>query len=201
MSTVPRSRTPGNRVARLVLCWPLFAFGIAVLLDARLGVGPLDVLTTGVSTSSGLGLATVYPIIAVTLLVVGSLMGGRVGVGSVVSPFVIGALIGPLRRLTPQPDALPVRWAMVSAAAIVLAAAVILIVTAELGAGPTEVVMLGLVQHRVPLVVARWISDGVPVAVGAALGGSLGVATIALVVVLGPLIRLGLGLAAPSARS
>jgi uncharacterized membrane protein YczE len=52
--------------------------------------------------------------------------------------------------------------------------------------------MLGLVRRGMPIVPARWISDGTPVVVGAALGGQLGVGTLVFAVAMGPLVKVGL---------
>ena len=83
---------------------------------------------------------------------------------------------------------------MLVVAVVVLAVAVCLVVSTELGAGPSEVLMLGLIARNVPIVAARWIADGVPLVVGAFLGGSVGVATVIFAFLLAPLIKLGLAL-------
>jgi uncharacterized membrane protein YczE len=54
------------------------------------------------------------------------------------------------------------------------------------------VFMLGLVHHRVGVVVARWISDLLPVVIGFAMGGALGVGTVVFLVTMGPLVKIGL---------
>ena len=75
---------------------------------------------------------------------------------------------------------------------LVLAVGICLVITTDLGAGPTEVVMLGLIKHHVPVVPARWLSDGVPMLVGLALGGDLGVGTVVFLIAMGPLVKFGL---------
>jgi uncharacterized membrane protein YczE len=69
-----------------------------------------------------------------------------------------------------------------------------LVVSTELGAGPSEVLMLGLIARNVPIVVARWVADGVPILIGGVLGGSIGVATVIFAFLLAPLIKFGLAL-------
>lgn len=70
--------------------------------------------------------------------------------------------------------------------------AVSLVITAELGVGPTEAIMLGLMQRGVSIVPARLVSDGVPLVVGALLGGALGVGTVVFTLAMGPLVKFGL---------
>lgn len=181
-----------TRLLRVGVSWPLISLGIALLLDAHLGVAPFDVLNTGAAEASGVGFGIVYPLVSIVVFGIGALLGGKVGWASVMGTLVIGPLIGVFRDLTPQPDSLVARSALVVAATLILAVAVCLIITTELGPGPTEVFMLGLVNHNVPIVYARWISDGLPLAIGAALGGAVGIGTVFFALALGPLIKYGL---------
>ena len=75
---------------------------------------------------------------------------------------------------------------------LVIAVAICLVVTTEFGPGPTETVMLGLIHRGMGTVPARWIADGVPLAVGAALGGQIGVGTVVFLAAMGPLVKFGL---------
>jgi uncharacterized membrane protein YczE len=103
----------------------------------------------------------------------------------------------------PEQHALIPRVAMLAAGLVVIAVAISLVVTTELGPGPTEVLMLGLVHRGMDIVPARWLSDGLPVVVGAVLGGSIGVGTVAFVLTMGPMVKLGLRLLGyrPSTRT
>ena len=184
-----------SRVVRIVVAWPMIALGIALLLEANLGVAPFDVLNTGLSESLDVPFSLAYPLVALTFFIVGGILGGRVGWASVLGTFVIGPLIGVFRQFLPEVDLLVGRAAMLVGATLLLAVAVCMVITTELGAGPSEVVMLGLVSRRVPIVYARWISDGLPLPVGAVLGGEVGIGTVIFGFALGPLIKGGLMLA------
>ena len=72
-----------------------------------------------------------------------------------------------------------------------LAVAICLVVTTELGAGPTEVVMLGLINRGMGIVPARWISDGTPLVVGTLLGGAIGPGTLFFALSMGPMVKFG----------
>jgi uncharacterized membrane protein YczE len=166
------------RVLRLALAWPMIALGIALLLNAHLGVAPYDVMNTGVSESLGVSFSVVYFAM--------SLVGFTV---SVIGTFVIGPLISLFRDAVPEPRPIVLRSAMLIAATLLLSVAISLVISTDLGAGPVEVVMLGMIKHGMPIVAARWISDGVPLLIGIVLGGSLGVGTVVLAVAVGPLIK------------
>jgi len=75
---------------------------------------------------------------------------------------------------------------------LILAVAICLVVSTELGAGPTEVVMLGLMHRGMGIVPARWISDGTPLVVGTLLGGAIGPGTLLFALSMGPMVKFGL---------
>lgn len=177
---------------RLAIAWPAVSLGIAMLLQARLGVAPFDVLNTGVARVVGASFAIVYLGVSLLFYAIGMLLGGRAGWASVVGTFVIGPLIGVFRSALPEPGTIIARSVMMVAASLILATAVCLVITTELGAGPTEVLMLGLIRRNVPIVAARWITDGVPLVIGALIGGAVGIATVIFAFALGPLIKFGL---------
>ena len=182
-----------TRVVRVAVAWPVIAIGIALLINAHVGVAPFDVLNTGVTDALDAPFSIVYPCVALTFFAIGALLGGAIGWASVLGTFVIGPLIGVFTRVIPEPDLLVLRATMMAVATVLLAGAVCLVITTELGAGPTEVFMLGLVNHNMPIVYARWISDGLPLVLGALLGGAVGVGTVIFGIVLGPMIKFGLG--------
>ena len=95
-------------------------------------------------------------------------------------------------RAVPERDALALRVPFLLGGILIIAVAICLVVTTELGAGPTEVMMLGLVNRGLGVVPARWISDGTPLVVGAALGGSIGVGTVVFALGMGPMVKFGL---------
>lgn len=92
------------------------AFATALYIGAQLGPGPRDGLMTGLARRTGWSIRWVRTVIEVTVLVIGVLLGGTVGVGTVV--FALG--VGPvtqffLRYLVVRLDA-PTRSALPGAA-------------------------------------------------------------------------------------
>ncbi len=151
------------RIARLVVSWLLVGVGVPLLLRAELGVSPFDVLNTGVSHVTGWSLGTSFIVDSILLFVTGRLLGGRLGPACVPGTVVIGLMVNV------GLDAIAVQHALVP-----------------------RIAMLGLVHRGMGIVPARWISDGLPVVLGAALGGSIGVGTVLFVVTMGPMVKAGL---------
>lgn len=94
---------PAGLAARVLLVLGgigLVGLGSGLYLGAALGPGPRDGLMTGLHRRTGLPLALVRGAIEVTALVVGALLGGTVGVGTVAFALLIGpAVAGALRLL------------------------------------------------------------------------------------------------------
>ena len=101
-------RTPDELWARILM----FAAGLALLsiatglyIGARFGPGPRDGLMTGAHARFGWKIWKVRTGVEVTVLAIGWLLGGTVGVGTVAFALLIGPLVGQtLPRLrVPEP--------------------------------------------------------------------------------------------------
>ncbi|WP_447004679.1 YczE/YyaS/YitT family protein [Saccharothrix isguenensis] len=64
----------------------------AVYIGARLGPGPRDGLTTGFCARTGTSLRLVRTVVEITVLAIGWLLGGTIGVGTVLYAVTIGPL-------------------------------------------------------------------------------------------------------------
>jgi uncharacterized membrane protein YczE len=92
------------RVALLVAGVVLNAVAGGAYIGAGLGPGPRDGLMTGLVARTGRSVRLVRTSIELGVLVVGALLGGSVGVGTVVYAFSIGPLVHVLLpRLTVAP--------------------------------------------------------------------------------------------------
>ncbi|MGV0852935.1 membrane protein YczE [Mycolicibacterium phlei] len=90
------------RIAMLIGAIVLNAFATVLYVGAGLGPGPRDGLMTGLVVRTGLSVRLVRTAIEATVLVVGWLLGGTVGVGTVLYAFGIGPLVQLFVRITPK---------------------------------------------------------------------------------------------------
>jgi len=81
-------------VVMLVTGVALNAAGTALYIGARLGTGPRDGLMTGLTALTGLPVGLVKAAIEVSVVLAGWLLGGTVGVGTVVFALGVGPLVG-----------------------------------------------------------------------------------------------------------
>jgi uncharacterized membrane protein YczE len=106
-ATVDLLPTPHALLVRI----PLFAVGLVLLavasglyLGAGFGPGPRDGLMTGLHQRTGLRIWQARAVVELSVLAVGWVLGGNVGVGTVVFALGVGPLVGFfLPRLAPLP--------------------------------------------------------------------------------------------------
>ena len=108
MALLPSPSELPVRVAMMVGAVLLNAVSTVLYIGAGLGPGPRDGLMTGLVARTGLSVRLVRTSIEATVLTVGWLLGGTVGVGTLVYAFGIGPLVQLVLRITPQ------KWLAVS---------------------------------------------------------------------------------------
>jgi uncharacterized membrane protein YczE len=90
------------RIAMMVGAVVLNAFSTVLYIGAALGPGPRDGLMTGLVVRTGLSVRLVRTSIEASVLALGWLLGGTVGVGTVLYAFGIGPLVQLFLRITPK---------------------------------------------------------------------------------------------------
>jgi len=103
LDAIPSVESLVLRITMLVGGILLVALGSALYIGSGLGPGPRDGIMTGLA-ARGIRIRVARTFIEVTVLVVGWLLGGQVGVGTVLFAVAIGPLVQPLLpRLTVRP--------------------------------------------------------------------------------------------------
>ena len=184
--------TRATRLGRVAASYVLVAVGIGLLIRADLGVAPFDVLNTGIAEATGIRLGFAFLVTCVVFYGVGVLLGGRTGWASLIGTVVIAPLLEVALVLLPEPLRLAGRIPMFVLGVVVLVAGVCLVITTEMGPGPGEVFMLGLIARGMAVAPARWVTDAVALVVGIALGGAVGAGTVVFAFAFGPLVAAGL---------
>lgn len=109
LAVVPQPPLLWPRIGLLVVGVLLNGVATACYIGTRLGAGPRDGLMTGLAARTGRSIRLVRTLLEVTVLAAGWLLGGNVGVGTVLYALAIGPLTQLfLRYLTWRgPDADP----------------------------------------------------------------------------------------------
>lgn len=93
IALTPDPTTASSKAAALIGGVLLISVGTALYIGAHLGTGPRDGLMTALAERSGRSIRLVRTAIELAALVAGRLLGGSVGVGTVVFAIAIGPLI------------------------------------------------------------------------------------------------------------
>jgi uncharacterized membrane protein YczE len=188
-----RVRLPPRLPRRLVHLYAgLAAYGVsmALLIRSALGNMPWDVLHQGLAERVPLSLGTVTVVVGALVLLAWVPLRQRPGLGTVSNVVVIGVVVDAGLALLPAPSLLWVRIAFAVAGIGLNAVGTALYIGARLGPGPRDGLMTGIVARTGwP---TRWVRTSIEVAVvgtGWALGGTLGPATVAYALLVGPLVH------------
>jgi uncharacterized membrane protein YczE len=101
LALLPEPNDLAIRIAMMLGAVLLNAISTVLYIGAGLGPGPRDGLMTGLVARTGLSVRLVRTSIEATVLAVGWLLGGTVGVGTLVYAFGIGPLVQLVIKLTP----------------------------------------------------------------------------------------------------
>jgi uncharacterized membrane protein YczE len=165
------------------------------MLESRLGLSPWDVLNQGIDEHSALSFGTANVVVGLAVLLLAWSLGARIGFGTVANAVGIGLAIDALLavdaldRLAAWP--LPGRVALLLAGIALIGIGSALYIGAAFGAGPRDSLMLvGAARTRQRVGVVRAALELSALAVGWALGGTVGVGTVAFALLVGPSIEL-----------
>jgi len=178
-----------RRLVQLVLGCVVLGVGVAVLLTPALGSDGFSTLVTGVAEATGMAFVLANAVVAASFVAVAWIRGLRPGIGTLVQIVVVGAVADVGLRLLDQPDALWARSLMVVVAFPVLAVGIALYLGTKLGAGPAEAPALAW-DPPVPFKWSYSAVQGGGALAGWLLGAPIGAGTVAVIVLLGPVVDL-----------
>jgi len=165
----------------------LYGFSAALILLAGLGADPWDVLHQGLSRRTGIGTGIWVCIVGALVLLLWIPLRQRPGFGTLSNVVVIGLVVEATLALLDPPAALAARVTMLGAGIVLNGAATGLYIGAAFGPGPRDGLMTGLAARGHSLRVVRTGIELTVLAAGAALGGTVGVGTVAYALTIGPL--------------
>jgi uncharacterized protein len=186
--TSPRRTKRQARTLQLVGGLVTVGVGVALLIQADLGVASWDVLHVALARRSGASVGTVALLVGLLAFGLAALLRERPRPGSLVPLLLVAPTIDVALRTIPAPATAAGQVAMLATGLVVLAAGIGAYVTSDHGAGPGDLVFLALAKRGLSLGTARLLVDGAAVAVGWALGGPVGIGTVLVTACLGPLV-------------
>lgn len=184
-----------QRLAQLVLGLTLYGLSGALQVRSGLGLDPWDVLHQGVAAHLGWQIGTVVIAVGALVLLLWWPLRQRPGVGTVSNVVLVGLAMDASLDLLPAHAALAVRVIEMAAGVTLCGVATGLYIGADLGPGPRDGLMTGLVRRTGRSIrLVRTALEVTVLAVGWALGGTVGLGTVLFAVAIGPLVQLFLPL-------
>jgi uncharacterized protein len=178
-----------RRVAQLVLSCVVLGIGVALLLRAALGSDGYSTLINGLSLSLDVPFVAVNAVVGLVLVALAWSRRVIPGPGTIVQPVVVGFTVSGVMALVAEPDGLAARGLMLAVAFPVLAVGVAGYLGSGTGAGPTEAAAIAF-DPPVPFRWSYGIVQGGGALVGWLLGAAIGLGTIFVIVLLGPMVDL-----------
>jgi uncharacterized membrane protein YczE len=166
----------------------LFAAGSVTNLYSGLGMSPWGVFHVGISGLSGLTLGQVSQLVGLVVLLLGWWLGFPPGWGTVSNMFFIGWFTDRIMEwgLVPKPTDPLEQYALLLLSVVLVGAGSLFYMRVQLGAGPRDGLMVGIIRQ---LNKSVWLVRGsIEVTVlilGYFLGGPVGVGTVVTALTIG----------------
>jgi len=192
----PRWSASPRRLVQLMAGLSAFGAGEGLIVASELGNSPWTVLAEGVAVRTGIAVGAATVAISILILLAWIPLRQRPGLGTIANAVVVGVMLDVTLELVERPDTPAVRAAYLALGIALVAVGSGLYLTTFLGPGPRDGLMTGL--HRLTGATIGGLRTAIEVcalAGGWALGGTLGIGTLAFALVIGPavaaVLRLG----------
>ena len=179
-----------RRLVQLFAGLALYGFSMGLLVRSTLGLDPWDVFHEGVAEGTPLSFGTVVIVVGLFVLLLWIPLRQLPGLGTIANAIVVGVATDVTLAVLEAPTALGPRAAFLVSGIVLNGLAGALYIGAQLGPGPRDGLMTGLVRRTgwsVRLV--RTSLEVTVLVVGFALGGTVGIGTVLYAVAIGPLLQ------------
>ncbi len=171
----------------------LYAVGILLTIHANLGVAPWDAFHLGIVEHSALTLGQTSQLVGFFIVILCAVLGETPGWGTLANMYFIGLFIDIIERfgLIGSPGSLLARSIMLMVGILMMGWATYFYLSAGLGSGPRDGLMLALSRRlKMKVAIPRTAIEVTVLVIGYFLGGPLGIGTLLTAFLVGPAIQL-----------
>jgi uncharacterized membrane protein YczE len=188
-ATTARGRVP-RRILQLLLGLALLGLATWLLVRARLGLTPWVVLHQGLALQLGVSLGAATIGVGLLLLLAWIPLRERPGIGTVANVLLVGLAVDATLAVVPAVESLAIRIAFAVVGVVLMPLSIAVYIGVRLGPGPRDGLMTALVRRTGRSIrLVRTCIEVVVALAGFLLGGTVGLVTIILVLVIGPLTQ------------
>lgn len=177
-------------MTRLLLGLFIFGLALTLMVKAQVGVPPWDVLGQGIAKTFGISFGQATIVVSAIVLLAWIPLKVKPGVGSVLNALCIGLFVDFWMPYIPEFENYWTNLLMFLLGMATVAFATGLYISAKLGSGPRDGLMIG--THRAlgwPLWLVRTIYEGTVLTIGFLLGGQVREGTVIFAVCIGYLMQ------------
>ncbi len=187
------------RFVKLMVGLTIMAVGIAFAYESNLGLSPWDVLSDGVAKNLPLTFGQAGIALGFVILIFDIVLKERLGFGTFLNILTVGTIVDivvameiiPSYRHLADLSSFAPRLALCLASLIPMAFGMYFYMSAALGAGPRDSLMCAITKRSpLPVGANRILIEGVALVCGMLLGGKVGIGTVILVLLSGPVMQI-----------
>ena len=179
-----------RRLAQLMVGLVLYGASMAMMVRSQLGLDPWDVFHEGLSRWLPLSFGMIVIVVGLAVLLLWIPLHQWPGFGTIANAVVIGVATDATLALLETPATLGGRSVLLLAGIVVNGFAGALYIGAQLGPGPRDGLMTGLVRRTGRSVrLVRTSLEVTVLASGFLMGGTVGIGTVLYALMIGPLVQ------------
>lgn len=182
-----------KRLTRLNIGLFIYGLAIAMMVDARIGIPPWDVLAQGISVSAKVSYGVASIMVSTIVLIAWIPLKVKPGIGSILNAILIGLWVDFWLPFIPNFDSYVTNLLMFCLGVATTAFATGLYISSNLGSGPRDGLMIGTQKALGwPLWLVRTMYEGSVLVIGGLMGGQIREGTLIFALSIGVLMQAAL---------
>ena len=183
------------RLLNLYVGLMIYGLGVALTVDAAIGIAPWDVLAQGISLQTRLSFGVATVVVSAIVLLLWIPLGVKPGLGTISNAILVGLFADVALHYLTTPEPYWQKLAMFFLGMLVISFATGMYISSGMGKGPRDGLMFGVAQRaKIPFWISRSSIELVVVSAGFILGGQVREGTLLFALGIGYLNQLGLRL-------
>lgn len=170
-----------TKIVHLLIAYFIYGFGIALTVNANLGLAPWGVFHQGLSMQTGITLGRAIQIVGAAILILDLVFNERIGWGTLANIYFIGLFYDLIQStgLIPVYDNFVPQLLMMAVGMVITSFSTFLYLSARMGTGPRDGLMVALTKRiNLPVGVIRTAIELTALVIGYFMGGTVGWGTL-----------------------
>lgn len=181
------------RLLKLILGLVIYGFGVALTVNAQIGIAPWDVLAQGISKQTSLSFGWATVLVSAIVLLTWIPLKVRPGLGSILNALMIGLVADWALSWLETPSSYLEKLMMLLLGMAIISFATGMYISCGMGKGPRDGLNVGLAKATgKPFWMARTAVEATVVTVGFLLGGQVREGTLIFALLIGYMNQVGL---------